>query len=139
MKYRSERIYGEGHLDATKVIQYEIFELRNTDILDTLAKTILKDSDISLRLTLLSELISNGDENSKTSIAEDIVHEIYRFTGKKIRYVLWLCDTKEDVKSYSSELDNDDIDCYYESDLVLSDLGREGKLYGYEFTPRKVK
>ena len=71
---------------------------------------------------------------------KDVLAEIKQITGKDVRYCLWLCDAKEDLQEYDlhNELTDDDIDVYEESDIVLSDTGTSGKLYGYETMPEPV-
>lgn len=162
MKYRSETLFGDGYRDAAPVMAHETFELMNTDIIRTLRDTILKDSSFAEKLEILEEEIQNGciadgddgelynliethdsyDDDSCESIQffRDILAEIKTITGKDIKYVLWLCDTKEDVKKYDlhNELTDDDIDAYEESDIILSDLGSEGKLYGFETNPKPI-
>lgn len=48
MKYRSEILWGEGYRDAPSVMAHETFSLENTDIVSTLAETILKNSPIRI-------------------------------------------------------------------------------------------
>ena len=163
MKYRSELLFGDGYRDAAAVMAHEVFELENTDILTTLRTTILKNSSYAHDLEILEEElttfdISDDDENgdlfelylthdsysdldcASIQFFETILHEIASITGKSIRYVLWLCDTKEDVYHYDirNELTDADIDVYEESDIILSDMGHDGKLYGYETIPKPI-
>lgn len=145
MKYRSERLWGEGYRDAAAVLAHEIFELGNTDILDYFFDHHL-NSNPKLRDTCYKyadSLYNNGfvddlNETDKISFCQKLLDEIEKTTGKKIKYCLWLCDTKEDVFKYAicNELTQDDIDAYEESDIILSDIGSEGKLYGYEKFPQ---
>lgn len=44
--YRTEQLYGEGYRDAAEIMAHEVFELGNTDILDTLSETIWCSSKI---------------------------------------------------------------------------------------------
>lgn len=148
MKYRSEVPFGEGYRNAAEVICYEIFELGNTDILDTLLEKTDYINDIKLRnlmAQIADELEENGfvddmPEDEKLSFAQTIVDEISTFTNKDIKYVLWLAD-KDVVMNYygRGELLEEDIDAYEESDVILSDCGYDGCLYGYEEMPVPVK
>ena len=156
MKYRSELLFGDGYRDAAAVMAHEVFELENTDILTTLRTTILKESSISDKLRILEEEMESGDISTddngelydmyqthdsysadtcaSVQFFHDVLEEIKNVTGKDIKYALWLCDEKENVYDYDihHELTDDDIDVYEETDIVLSDIGVGGKLYGYE-------
>lgn len=39
IRYRSEDTYGEGYRGIIEVMEYETFELENTDIIETLGST----------------------------------------------------------------------------------------------------
>lgn len=69
--YRSDDIFGDGYRDAVDVMTHEIFELWNADILDTLADSILKDTDIVEDVIHLSDDL----QFSKTSYFADIFEE----------------------------------------------------------------
>lgn len=160
MKYRSEVPFGDGVRKAANIMAHECFELGNTDIFDTLSATILKDTPFVEKFEILKEEFETDEVSDKDTNGElynliethdsydddnvpsilffqTILDEIKRITGKDIKYALWLCDTPEDVKNYDlhDEVNNDNIDVYIESDIVLSDIGVDGKLYGYEENP----
>ena len=155
MKYRSETLFGEKYRDAAPVMAHETFELGNTDICSTLRETILRGSKIANDLETLDEYLSNGgsdaenakaieamfeDEALQVNFFQKVLDEIEKGTGKKIKYCLWLADDPKDLQSYcigEQELFDEDIDCYEETDIVLSDIGSDGKLYGYEEYPKK--
>lgn len=156
MKYRSEVLFGEGYRDAAKVMAHETFILGNTDICDTLSETILKNEKIAEDLSVLSKLIGNGSCDHPKAIYlneiwesqdscegavffQKVLDEIENKTGKKIKYCLWLVDDPKDLENYciSETLELEDIDCYQETDIVLSDIGSEGKLYGYKNFPEE--
>jgi hypothetical protein len=160
MKYRSEMLFGTGYRDAAAVMAHEVFELQNTDIPYTLSRTILKGTAYGNKLEILEEELNNdyvadGDENGElydlicnayedknlgVSFFKDVLEEIKNVTGKDIKYCIWLCDSKEDVCRYDLDgtLSNDDIDAYEESNVILSDIANEGKLYGYEECPKPL-
>ena len=162
MKYRTEILFGDNYRDAAKVMAHETFELENTDILSTLRTTILKESPISDKLRILEEEVESGDISTddngelydmyqthdsygddtcaSVQFFSDVLEEIKNVTGKDIKYALWLCDEKENVYDYDihHELTDDDIDVYEETDIVLSDIGIGGKLYGYETEPKPI-
>lgn len=160
MKFRSEALWGEGYREAASVMAHETFELQNTDILHTLRTTILKESEMQVKLEILEEELNNdtiadGDDGSLYNIIDnyqndkelgcqffrDVLQGIKNVTGKDIKYCLWLCDTIEDVYEYDihNELKREDIDAYEESDIILSNIGSEGYLYGYEGEPRPIE
>lgn len=155
--YRSDGIFGDGYRDAVDVMAHEIFELWNADILDTLADGILKDTDIVEDLKHLSYDIGSPKavyfadilEEKNRDIAEEkgkafarrILDAVKEKTGRDIKYVLWLSDSIDDVIS-EYEL-NDSITEFDEyptaNGVVLSDIGRGGKLFGYEELPAAIR
>ena len=147
MRYRSEATFGQEYRDAAEVMSFETFELGNTDIISTLKNNILKDSPLKYKLGVYEKALDedylniNYDDYGKQFFKE-VVNEINKITGKDIKYCLWLADI-EGVKSYSTEedgeLSDDLIDAYEESDIILSELGFDGTLYGYEELPKQMK
>lgn len=111
--YRSDGIFNDGYRNAVDVMTHEIFELWNADILDTLADSILKDTDIvedvihlsdDLQFSKTSYFADIFEEKDK-SVAEEkkkafvrrILDTVKEKTGKDIKYVLWLSDSVDDV------------------------------------------
>jgi Glu-tRNA(Gln) amidotransferase subunit E-like FAD-binding protein len=162
--YRTENLFGEGFREAAPVMAHEIFELYNVDILDTLSSTIFKNSTFGRELEAVSKYIEDEDSREDdfdelydlldeafedSDIAkkycEKILEKIEEVTGKKVNYVLWLCDTIEDVKFSYEDLDAfpdiilSEFDEYETSNVIISDLGKGGKLYGYEIEPKCLK
>lgn len=163
MKYRTEKLWGEGYRDAAKVMAHETFELENTDIAETLVSTMLAGTTAGEKLLILIEELKNGeivdgdngllldiienyhDDNNYEKMAvkfyDEVLDAIAEVTGKKVKYVLWLCDSPEDIINeydMNHELDDSCFDAYEESDIILSDLGLGGKLYGYEEYPYAI-
>ena len=154
--FRTEQFSGEGYRNAAEVMAHEVFELQNTDILVALSNGILKGTQIGTRMLLLIDGIENNtDDEDMNRFLDDafekeyvgvtyfrvVLNVIKRITGKDIKYVLWLCDSIDDVKNSYEFGDNvyTEFDEYETSDIVLSDIGREGKLYGYETMPKPIK
>lgn len=155
--YRSDDIFGDGYRDAVDVIAHEVFELRNADILDTLADGVLKDMDIAENLKHLSYDISSPKavyfadilEEENESVAEDkakafvreLLDAVRENTGKDIKYVLWLSDSVDDViAEYEPNDFITEFDEYSTADsVVLSDIGKGGKLFGYEELPAVIR
>ncbi|HUU53136.1 MAG TPA: 2'-5' RNA ligase family protein, partial [Candidatus Bathyarchaeia archaeon] len=115
--YRSEEVSGEGHRDIKNVVRFETEELGNEDIIDTLIdKGIIKDK------SELQPLIDNLEKQG-------------------FKEVVWLSDSPQDVVDvYSFEdrpITPESIERYdIEDGVVISDLGRDGKLVAYK--PDKV-
>ena len=153
--YRTEELFGEGYRDAASVMAHETFYLSNTDILDTLSQTLFQNTEYSKELKHMSDVINCEVDDEKTEQFLDaafndeklgidyfnnILKEIKKITRKDIKYVLWLCDSIEDIKQeYEINESFISFNLYEKSDIVLSDLGVAGKLYGYESKPILIK
>lgn len=155
--YRSDSIFGDGYRDAVDVIAHEIFELWNADILDTLADGVLKDLNIAEDMMRLSNdmqfsktaYFADIFEEKDKSIAEEkekafvrkILDAVKEKTGKDVKYVLWLSDSVDDViAEYELNDSITEFDEYSTADsVVLSDIGKGGKLFGYEKLPAEIR
>lgn len=161
--YRTEAFFGERYRNAASVMAHETFVLDNTDILNYLISSNLvgqgtKDY-LQVYVTLMEEgrLIYTGydtdyeemlyryrkNEEDRIEFFQDILDDIKNRKGIDIKYVLWLCDSPEDVfNSYNVEqnisIADIEFDGYLRSDVILSDIGTEGKLCGYEKEPKPV-
>lgn len=155
--YRSDDLFGDGYRDAVDVMAHEIFELQNADILDTLADGVLKDMDIAENLKHLScdigapravyfaDILEEEDADTAEEKAKAFVREILdavrEKTGKDIKYVLWLSGSVDDViAEYELNESITEFDEYSTADsVVLSDIGKGGKLFGYEKLPAEIR
>lgn len=155
--YRSDSIFNDGYRNAVDVMAHEIFELQNADILDTLADGVLKDMDIAENLKHLSydigspravyfaDILEEEDTDTAEGKAKAFVREILdavrEKTGKDIKYVLWLSDSVDDViAEYELNESITEFDEYSTADsVVLSDIGKGGKLFGYEALPDAIR
>ena len=153
--YRTEELFGEGYRDAASVMAHETFYLSNTDILDTLSQTLFQNTEYSKELKHMSDVINYEVNDEKTeqfldaafndeklviNYFNNILKEIKKITRKDIKYVLWLCDSIEDIKQeYEINEPFISFNIYEKSDIILSDLGVAGKLYGYESKPISIK
>lgn len=154
--FRTEEFAGEGYRDAAAVMAHETFTMQNSDIPEYLAKTLLKDTEWEEKLTAIASALNSGDtgsddlykfldeayEDPETGIRyfKELLNFIKTNTGNDIRYALWLCESTADIRSnyeYGS-LKFSEFDTYKVSDIVLADLGREGKLYGYTTLPLPI-
>lgn len=150
IRYRTETCYGSGERDAVSVMVYETFELGNTDILQTLENGLLKNQP-ELRnkcSDLIDEMNNNGavedyGENEWRDFYEEVLKIIQKETGIHVKYVLWLADKEAVMDSsdgYGSYvLSEEDIDAYEIGPVVLSELGYDGTLYGYEEYPEPIQ
>lgn len=142
IRYRTEDAFGEGLTDPVSTIMtYETYTLGNTDIVEYLMEHYLQDNMELLKSGQdIADEIENGLEISEADIEtffKESLYEIQRKTGKNISHCLWLAD-KDVVKSYYMQGYSCNMDGYHVSDIILSDLGYDGTLYGYEEKPECV-
>lgn len=145
IRYRTEAFSGQQYRDAAEVMAFETFEMGNVDMLETLSKGVLKDSVVLQQCAnFINEIDRNGfvDDFSPEDGVEffkKVLSEIQRVTGHDIKYALWLADL-DTVKSFYGQdmASEDDYDAYEVGQVVLSDLGSDGTLYGYANFPRPI-
>lgn len=159
--YRLESVSGEGYRDAVEVMTFEIYELQNTDILETLYTGILKEHPVAKELERLSNAVdgSNDRWNYSEMDVSDIVRKalaaIRDTTGVDVQYALWLApmdvienfywpmslgeyDYLNGIRSDHTPLDTAAVDSYITGPVVLSNLKEEGFLFGYEKLPEPL-
>ena len=142
IRYRTEVFSGLEYRNALDVMVYETFELGNSDILEYLFNGILKKHHCKTRWQKLINSILDQEEIWEIEKEEqylffaDVLEAIKEVTKKDIEYVLWLADISTVKDFYGGEDEN--IDSYYVSDIILSDLGYDGTLYGYEQIPVRI-
>lgn len=112
--WRNDSIYGSGVNDAFKIIDYEVFELGNTDILYTCRKVY------GLKL----------DIRKKKESVYTIKMFLRSVLGETKIYGMWFGTEKNIRKYYNGD---EEISCYslpknYGTALVISDMGPEGSL-----------
>lgn len=144
MKYRIEGAYGSGKRKVEDVISYEILSLHNSDILDTLlSQHKLSDTMIKQLYTYSNELKHNGyikdTETFKLQFVKELLFELSNMYHMLITHCLWLGEEQDVISLYGRNAKQIYLDCYKESDIILSDLGRIGILYGYNHIPEKLK
>ena len=158
--YRCEEFFGEGRRDAASVMAYETFVLENTDILDYLIKSDLIGETMKELLFVYKTLMKEGmlihtgfdtdyeemlyryrnNEKDRVEFFEEVLDDIRKATGVNVRFCLWLCDSPQEcLDSHNADqakhLKEFEFDMYDTSDIVLADLGKKGKLCGYEKLP----
>ena len=155
--YRSDGIFNDGCRNVVDVMTHEIFELWNADILYTLTDSILKDTDIAENMVHLANDLQSpralyfadileeenkfaAEDKAKTFVRE-ILDAVKEKTGKDVKYVLWLSDSVDDIISEYEPNDSiTEFDEYSTANgVVLSDLGKGGKLFGYEEMPAAIR
>ena len=143
--YRSERYSGSGVCDVKEVMKFEICTLGNTDILDyclenynftpAFKKSLFKLRNFIEKNNIIDEIGDITKVRYAHHIIEQLIDEISINVGHPIRYAVWLADLDTVREIYSVSDSDEDIEAYETSDVVLSDLGEDGKLFGYETYP----
>ena len=158
MKYRTESFGGSMERDAVAVISFEIGELGNDDVVDYLTSQKIIPDTFMERCEELAGCYAESSDNDvemTMSFVEDMLAAVKESTGRDIKYAVWLADkanvwrywkacedcapmedilTDEDVPD--DFLTQSDIDTYDETNgFILSDLGEDGALYGFESCP----
>lgn len=142
LRYRTETFSGIGPRDAAEVMAFETFELGNTDIPEYLCSHQLKSSSIAPALeSITKELDENGfvDDMSweeKVDFFREVLGDLSKVTGVNISHALWLADPDTVLNFYGKDLTTGSyIDAYEPGPVVLTDLGHDGTLYGYDHDP----
>lgn len=65
-----------------------------------------------------------------------IIAEVSKQTKIDVKYGLWLADRETVIELYDGTEDN--ISEYETSEAVISDLGGDGVLFGYEEMPEEI-
>lgn len=142
LRYRTETFSGIGPRDAAEVMAFETFELGNTDIPEYLCSHQLKGSSLAPALeSITKELDDNGfvDDMSwdeKVNFFREVLGDLSKVTGVNITHALWLADPNTVLNFYGKDLTPDSyIDAYEPGPVILTDLGHDGALYGYDHDP----
>ena len=137
IKYRTEMSV-DSERKALPVMLFEITELHNADILEYVSENYLLPDELKTDVQEIIDNIDDVDEDGCKGILEQVLFCIEGSTGKKIRYALWLAD--KDAVEDMYEGDERDIYAYNVDDaVVLSDLGYDGTLYGFEEMPEPIE
>ena len=138
-----ESAFGDGYRKAEDVVSYEIFELGNFDSLHYIFRHYALPREIRNKWRgYFRELIANGyvddmDDDELTAEVRELLGVVGKSVGVNISYVLWLAEKESVVECYDGTEDN--IDAYDISDgVVLSDLGFDGKLFGFAKNPKPI-
>lgn len=139
--YRTESYSGSGIRNIADIIEYEMSELRNTDIPEyilshyALSPQTREDLRDILALRPTGEYPFTGDREDLRNTIKALLEDIGRETGTPLRYGLWLAERGQIERRYSTT--KGDIDGYPTSPVILSNLGPDGILFGYADMPEK--
>ena len=136
--YRNAEYGGSDVFDAESVILFEIGELKNTYILEYCTNHY-DLSDILLdRMKAVIENVESYEEDTPelVTVVKDLLKEVSRQCKTKVRYCLWLASLENVRELYDGNDDN--ISAYKTSDVILSDLGDDGMLFGYSEMPKQI-
>lgn len=159
--WRNEACYNDvlngeiGIRDAARVICFEMFELGNTDIPDTVYYKYIQPNLEALypiyheSINQIRVLIDVEDRDKAKDwmysleghrdymlLALAILDMVNKICHTKVHYVLWLASKEKVVNYYNGNKKN--MQEYTTSPIVLSDLGDEGILFGYENEPTPI-
>lgn len=142
--YRNEEAFGSGVLKTKDVIVYEICELCNTDIIDYCLDTYgdFLSEDLKTKIVQLLDSMENEeefDEDDIEELVEELIDELSEHFERNINYVIWLASKKAVIELYSDGNEDAEISAYKTSDIILSDLGYDGMLFGYDKKPRPIE
>lgn len=142
--YRTETYSGSYERRFNHVLQFEVFELCNSHILDELFQNRMVNSqDLILQMKhIIRELDENGyvddmSEYDQINFVDRLRNDISTLAHKDVQYTLWLAD-RDRIKELYHGTDNDIVG-YETSDIIISNLGGDGILFGYEFEPCPVE
>ena len=139
--YRTEAYSGSLERRFAHVLRFELFELGNSHIFDELIQNgLVRTQELVVQMkSMVEEWEENGyvddmPETDQLEFLEKVRLEISAQTGRNIQYALWLAEKPYIQKFYGGT--DCDTKGYETSDVVLSDLGPSGVLFGYELEPR---
>lgn len=134
--YRSEDSYGSGVRDILDIMTFEIYELKNIDILEYTLDHYLQNSNIKETVENMIADIELFNEEEIYKVCNLIINEINKQTDHNLKYALWLAeyDRVKDMYAY----DESSIEAYKVSDIILSDLGIDGVLFAYDEMPEPI-
>lgn len=142
--YRTETYSGSRERRFEYVLQFEIFELGNCHILEELVQNglVRRQELVEQIQDIASEWEKNGymddmPECDQLEFIEQLKTEVSMQVNKNIQFALWLAD-RVYVQKFYQGTDND-TEGYETSDVILSDLGSDGTLFGYECEPCPVE
>ena len=151
-EYRNDSAFGDGFRDAVDVIAYEVFELGNIDSIEYILEHYAVSDSVADEWSMILDEYDENDydyvtdendmpyhadsENAKNKVRA-LLSEVSRVSGVDIRHVLWLASEKSVRSRYDG--DDENIEAYdIDSGVILSDLGFDGRLYGFSELPEGI-
>lgn len=137
--YRTEETYGSSVRDLRDVIEFEIVELGNIDIPDTLLNTFAHRDEQGYFIEEILDNFEDSSEEDKQNLV-DVCVDIIKQTYPNAKYCLWLASKDSIIKYYGGTEEN--IDTYeIQYDKPISDLGfnEDGCLYVYDDLPKPIR
>lgn len=142
--YRTETYSGSRERRFDYVLQFEVFELGNCHILEELVQNgLVSRQDLVKQIQdIASEWEKNGyvddmPEDDQLEFIEQLRIEISMRLNQDIQFALWLTD-RQYVQDFYQGTDSD-TEGYETSDVILSNLGNDGILFGYECEPYPIE
>lgn len=136
--YRNEAYSGSGVRKAEDVLLHEIFELGNDDIPDTISERYADKSE-KQRIAALLEDKDDMDEQEQRDFVSLLLSIVTLRFGKTVSHALWLADRRTVMSDYGGIEGGADVRLHPTSGIVLSDLGGDGILFGYDSEPQAVE
>lgn len=118
-----------------KVLDFEINELGNNDILEYCLDNYNLSEELKERI---NDFFDNREDDVLTdnTLIKDLINEISKLTGKKLKYCIWLASKEAVEELYDGKEEGNKIEEYDISDgVILSDLDFDGKLFAFENNP----
>ncbi len=138
--YRTEMSI-DSNRNAVDVMLFEICELANTDILVYISENYELPELLKRNIQEAIENIENYDfnEDEIKYMLEEILSCLEDVAGFKPKYAIWLASEEAVRECYEgNEQDIYVYDIDTEKSIVLSDLGYDGMLFGFEKLPIPV-
>ena len=114
--YRSEDSYGSGVRDILDIMTFEIYELKNIDILEYTLDHYLQNSNIKETVENMIADIELFNEEEIYKVCKLIINEINKQTDHNLKYALWLAEYDAVSNIYS--FDESSIEAYNTSDII---------------------
>lgn len=141
--FRNDDISEGQTNDIIEIMTYEICELGNSDTLDycidhyKLSGKVINQAEQLIQMLDEGECLDIDEDGDKVrNICRQIIAEVSKLTNINVKFGLWLTDKESVIELYDGTEDN--ISEYKTSEAVISDLGSDGVLFGYEEMPEEI-
>lgn len=125
-----------GERDPKEVIRYETCVLGNTDIWEYCLEHYELEENTKQLIADVIQLSEDGEpcDESVVVAIDALLEDLKRQFGREIKYCLWLTDFQHVMEYYGEPTTKCQV-----SDVILSDLGSDGILYGYFDKPNEIE